>query len=105
MSATTNNDKPTIRPIFALPRKPSTLLNPCGSGSTKVSFLPTISSPFGGLLGSKQYLVKHAWQTSDLETIGETLYRARSMAAHWRQIPKLLSGPVAFGVNPDRVLV
>jgi hypothetical protein len=50
-------NKPTRPPIngpLLSPRKPLTLLIPCGSGSTKLYFRPTIWLTLGGLLGSKQ---------------------------------------------------
>ena len=43
---------PTINPTLALPKNPSTLASPLGSGSTNSSFLPVSTSRLGGSAGS-----------------------------------------------------
>lgn len=95
---------PMINGILFFDRKPSIALSPCGSGSTKLNFRPTISAPLGGLLGSKQYCLKHVVQKEERAIGGVTLKRPRSSAAHWRHLPKFASGVVALGVKPELTL-
>lgn len=85
--------------IFEL-RNPFTFVNPCGSGSTNASLRPGSADLLGGFCGSKQYCWKHCVHIAERDGTGVIFRRARSMAAHWRQTPKLGSGNCEFGVKP-----
>ena len=64
-----------------------------GSETMNWNLRPTICPSGGGFAGSKQYFLKHFEQMSDRGVIGSVLSRARSMAAHWRQLPYVGSAP------------
>lgn len=49
IATTASETRPAINGTLLLLRKPSTRDAPCGSGSTKFSFRPTISEVLGGL--------------------------------------------------------
>jgi hypothetical protein len=81
-------------------RNASTFAIPCGSGSTNASLRPGSAALLGGLLGSKQYCVKHFWQKSERAMLFPPLVRARSSAAHCRHLPNAPSGLFELGVKP-----
>ena len=97
---------PTPAPINAnlfVERKWPSFASPVSCGSTNVSLRPIRREPSGGLSGSKQYWMKHFAQKSERGIVGDTLYRARSMAAHWRHFPQSGSGELDLGRNPPMV--
>jgi hypothetical protein len=53
--STSNATRPPIKGPLLSSKNSSTLLTPCGSGSTLTSFLETNSDLLGGFAGSKQY--------------------------------------------------
>ena len=112
----TTYKKPINAPIAtAAPRKPSAMgsllvlkklatpLKPVGSGFLNASLRFGSATLDGGLLGSKQYCLKHVAQKSERWISGLVLYRARSSAAHCRQRPKLGSGEFVSGWKPPIV--
>lgn len=97
---TTNPIRPPVSLNLFASKKPN---KSGGSGSTKPSRRPGSSATLGGFSGSKQYCLKHAVHCVDRGTTGATFSRARSNAAHCRHVPKLWSGVLANGVNPEIV--
>lgn len=92
--------KPKMIPTLPCDRKFERADRPCGSGSIKTNLRPGSSEELVVLSGLKQYWVKHCVQKSERARGGLVWYRARSMAAHCRHLPKFGSGEFVLGTKP-----
>jgi len=73
---------------------------PTGSGLTNANLRLGSSEALVRLFESKQYCWKHCVQKDERARGGFTWYRARSMAAHCRHLPKFGSGEFVLGKKP-----
>jgi len=95
--------KPNMKPTLFLDRKVFTAEKPCGSGSTNTSLRPGSAFTLVRFFESKQYCWKHRVQKAERSIGGLARYRARSIAAHCRHLPKSGSGEFVLGRKPPIV--